>query len=84
MIEYIGFLGAALLTLSAVPQLIKTLKTKHVEDLSASMLISWALGCFLMFIYVLFTNLQLPLLLNYLFNTLVSGGIVYLYFKYRK
>ena len=83
MIEIIGYLGALLLTISAVPQLVKTLKSKKADDLSISMLLFWSIGCFLMFVYVLLTSGSLPLLLNYLFNTLVSAGIVGLYFKYR-
>lgn len=83
MIETIGFLGAALLTISAIPQAIKTYKSKKADDLSISMLLSWSIGCFLMFVYVLLTSADIPLLVNYLLNTIVSVGIVVLYFKYR-
>jgi uncharacterized protein with PQ loop repeat len=83
MVELLGYLGAILLTLSAVPQLIKTYRTRKVNDLSIAMLLSWSFGCFSMFLYILVTQIQWPLLVNYFLNTTISVWIIILYYKYR-
>lgn len=83
MIEFIGFVGASLLIFSSIPQLIKTFKTKKVNDLSIYMLLSQTTGCLFMFLYILLTSKDMTLLVNYLFNTSVCATICYLYFKYR-
>lgn len=84
MLELFGYVGAFLLTMSAVPQLIKTVRTKKSNDLSIATLLSWSVGCVLMFFYVLETNFSYPLLFNYLFNAIISGLLSIAYFKYKK
>lgn len=84
MIELIGHVGAFLLSLSSAPQLIKTFKTKNTEGLSLNMLLLWGFGCALMGVYVWYTSKQLPLLINYAFNTTLVFTNIYLYLKYRK
>lgn len=83
MIELIGHLGAFLLSLSSAPQLITTYRTKDVTGLSLNMLLLWGFGCALMGIYVLFTTKQLPLLINYAFNTALVFSNIVLYLKYK-
>lgn len=83
LLDIIGGLGSILLILSSVPQVIHTVKTKNVEGLSLGTLLFWFLGVLLMGIYVLYTTCQMPLLLNYGFNTLIVGLNLGLYFKYR-
>ena len=82
-ISLFGGFGAACLSLCAVPQLIKTYKTKRVSDLSIGSLMTWCVGCISMFAYVLFTSFDLLLLTNYLLNIIVSVGMVVIYFSYR-
>ncbi len=83
MIELIGHLGALLLSLSSAPQLYKTFKTKDTTGLSLNMLLLWGFGCLFMGIYVFYTSSQLPLLINYAFNTALVFMNIILYFKYR-
>lgn len=84
MIEVIGHLGALLLSLSSAPQLYTTFKTKDTTGLSLNMLLLWGFGCALMGVYVLYTSAQMPLLINYSFNTALVFTNILLYFKYRR
>ena len=70
MIEYIGWFGSICFSLCALPQVIKTYKTKSVDDLSMCFLTLWLLGEIASLVYVYYTSihndmLQLPLLANY-------------------
>lgn len=84
MIEIIGHLGALLLSFSSAPQLYKTFKTKDTTGLSLPMLLLWGFGCAFMGIYVLGTTCQLPLLINYIFNTALVFTNIVLYLLYKK
>jgi MtN3 and saliva related transmembrane protein len=84
MIEIIGHIGAFLLSLSSAPQLYTTFKTKDTTGLSLNMLLLWGFGCALMGLYVLNTTAQVPLLINYGFNTALVFTNIALYFKYRR
>lgn len=73
MIEILGWLGAALFSRCAVPQCIKTWRTKRADDLSWAFLWMWFWGEVFTFTYVMVTNsrvgeYQLPLIANYVFN----------------
>lgn len=83
MIEVIGHIGAVLLSLSSAPQLYTTFKTKNTEGLSLPMLLLWGFGCALMGVYVCMTSFQLPLVINYSFNTALVFTNILLYLKYR-
>lgn len=83
LLDSIGFLASVLLILSSVPQAVHTWKTKNVSGLSLGTLLFWFFGVVLMGIYVLFETPQMPLLLNYGFNTIVVGINLALYFKYK-
>lgn len=84
LVESLGFLAAALLTFSGIPQLIHTIKTKDVKGLSMGMVWTWFLGCFFMFFYVTLTHANLPLILNYLLNSTVNGILLYYCILYKK
>lgn len=83
-IEWLGHFGAFLLVVCGVPQLFKTVVSKDVAGVSPTMLVCWAAGCASMGLYVLFTTAQIPLLINYAFNTVVVSLIAIFYFLYRK
>lgn len=83
MIEFVGYLGAFLLAFSGVPQLIKTYRTKHANDLSIVTLWCTWIGCLSMFVYVLSNGGSTPLILNYLINTTFGCAIIILYFRYK-
>ena len=83
VVELVGYVAALCLTVSSVPQLYETYKTKTIKGLSLFMLVLWFSGCFGMFWYVLFTARQIPLLVNYGFNCLVIAANIVLYIRYR-
>ena len=85
MIDVIGFLGATLLVVCALPQLFKTLKTKEVDDLSLSFFVMWFFGCLFMLIYTLcLPIISYPLIFDYVVSLIISGVLVILIYRYRK
>ena len=56
MIETIGLIGACLTTLSFLPQVIQTWKTKRTKDISLPMYTTFTVGVFLWLIYGIFIN----------------------------
>lgn len=53
-VTLIGFAAGTLTTLSFVPQLVKTYRTKRCDDLSAGMLLAFTTGVVLWLVYGLF------------------------------
>lgn len=51
MSEIYSFIGLALITFAALPQAIKTLKTKETEAISLKMYLMYPAGCALMFMF---------------------------------
>ena len=51
LLEIIGYIGAACTTFCFIPQLIKTLKTKKLEDFSYAYLTVLAFGIFMWLVY---------------------------------
>ena len=58
----VGILAATLTTLSFLPQVIKTFKTRHTKDLSLGMLVIFALGLVLWTVYGVMLK-ELPIIL---------------------
>ena len=88
MIEIVGWTGAALFSCCAVPQCIKTWRTKQAQDISWLFLLMWVWGEILTFAYVVHTNAQVgefqyPLLANYVFNFVLVCYLLYAKWKYR-
>lgn len=79
MREIIGWIGGLSLAFCAVPQVIKTIKTKSARDLSYGFLNLWLLGEICAVIYI---TENLPLFLNYCAN-IVFISIIY-YYKIRQ
>lgn len=63
-IEIIGLVAAVLTTSSFIPQVIKTKKTKSVENLSLSMYLTMFTGVALWLIYGLYINSVAVILAN--------------------
>lgn len=63
----IGWIGAALLALCAVPQAAHSLITGEAEDLNWLFLSMWGWGEVLLLWYILPTK-DWPLIVNYIFN----------------
>jgi len=80
MINLIGFLGSILLSLSALPQVIASFRRGNSDGISVGMLWFWLIGVLCMFIYNLFKYQDTLICVNYAFNFIFVGIIVY--FKY--
>ena len=78
--EICGWLATVCFSLCGVPQAIKSIKEKHSNGVSWGLLILWLLGEIFATIYIL-PKRDLPLLVNYAFNTLFI--VIILYYKIR-
>jgi uncharacterized protein with PQ loop repeat len=79
--EVIGYLGAGLLALCALPQAIASFKQGHSRGIDSMFLWTWFIGEVLLLAYT--TNqaeISIPLVANYFVNTVLVGVI--LVFKY--
>ncbi len=86
--DIFGWAGAFLFTVCAVPQVIKTWRTKKAEDLSMLFLLFWLGGEILTMFYIIVDDVLLkithfPLYLNYIFNTILVLYLIYVkkYYK---
>jgi len=81
--EILGTMGSLILCASAIPQIIKTYRTKSSGDLSILYLITLIFGLMLLMVYSLYVK-------DFVFifgNTLAissTGVMIFLWFKYRK
>tara|TARA_R110002020_G_scaffold373294_1_gene584731 strand:+ start:345 stop:587 length:243 start_codon:yes stop_codon:yes gene_type:complete len=71
----IGWLSAILLATCGIPELIKAINGNKIEA-GWELLIMWFLGEVFGLIYVMPLN-KTPLVLNYMFNTIVVGALIY-------
>lgn len=84
----IGWIGAFLFAICAIPQVIKTCRTKKADDLSWLFLLFWLFGEILTFTYIIIDDIQLnithfPLYVNYMFNIILVFYLVYAKKVYR-
>lgn len=84
MTVIIGWLGAVCFALCALPQAIKTYRSKSIKDLSWGFLILWIVGEILCGYYVVQTTgiSQAPLLANYAANGIMLGYLFYAKVRY--
>jgi len=76
--ELIGYTGAFLLAICAVPQAMSSIFRGNSDGLSRSFIWSWFIGEILMLYFVVETmGYYGPLYYNYLVNTLLLAIIVY-------
>ena len=80
--EFIGWVGGAMLSLCAVPQVYRTWRTKSAGDLSWGFLLLWFFGEILTFAYIIISDVMnglthYPLYLNYFFNTTLVIYLIY-------
>jgi uncharacterized protein with PQ loop repeat len=80
--HFIGWLGAFLFAICAVPQVIKTWKTKKADDLSWLFLLFWFFGEILTLTYIIIDDILLgiyhyPLYFNYILNILLLFYLIY-------
>ena len=79
---YIGWVGAILFGICAIPQVMKTWKTKKAGDLSWWFLIFWLFGELLTFTYILIDDnihnlTHWPLYINYGANFILVFYLIY-------
>jgi len=80
--EFLGWFGNIGLSISVIPQVIKSYKTQDLSDFSWLFLLMWAFGVLLTFIYIVEGDLksgkrQYPLWLNYLVNIIATFYLCY-------
>lgn len=81
MIEMLGWIGALMLGICALPQAIFSYRNKDSSGISLSFLMLWLGGEVLTLVYILATTMQLPLVVNYLFNILCLSVILFYWRK---
>lgn len=78
----IGTIAGILTSVSMIPQLIKVLKEKDVENLSWGMIAVLLTGVSLWVVYGIMKN-ELPIILSNGFSVLVNTILLIYYFKYK-
>lgn len=81
--QILAFLAGAMIVVSTLPQVFKTLKLKEVKDLSLPMFILLGTAQILWIIYAIHIN-DLPVLLTNLLSAGVVFANIFLIFKYQR
>jgi uncharacterized protein with PQ loop repeat len=76
--EWLGYLGGFCFAFSALPQTIKTVRTRRADDLSWGLLSMWFIGEVAMVIYERSEIGSMPMFLNYAINLLLLIPIIYI------
>lgn len=80
----LGWIGAALLAICALPQTIMCIQQGHARGISHMFLLSWYIGELCLLAYVLQIGLSGALFYNYLLNVILLTVIVrYKYWERR-
>ncbi len=83
MVDYIGFAGAFLTTISFIPQVVKIHKTKSADDVSLYMFILFTAGIILWLIYGIKKEM-LPVIVANSITLILSLAILVMKIKYKK
>ena len=81
LITLIGLLAGTLTTISFVPQVLKTWKSKSTKDISLGMFLSFCTGVFLWIVYGLSVN-DVPVIATNVATFVLAFMILFLKFKY--
>lgn len=79
----LGLVAGGITSVAMLPQLIKVLKEKNVEDLSLMMVAVLIVGLSLWVWYGILKD-ELPIILSNAFAVLVNIGLLLAYLKYRQ
>jgi len=79
----IGFIAGTLTTLSFVPQILRTFRTKRCDDLSWGMLLAFISGVFLWFVYGVFLR-SAPIMLANVVTLLLLAWLLVMKIRYRR
>ena len=82
-ISIVGFVAAVFTTLSFLPQVIKTIKTKHTKDLSIGMYSFFVIGVLLWFIYGFLIE-DIPVIIANGITLVLSTMILFYIIRYSK
>jgi MtN3 and saliva related transmembrane protein len=80
--EIIGLAAGGLTTVSFLPQVVKTWKSKSAKDLSLVMFSLFCLGIVLWLVYGLLIN-SLPVILSNAFTLILSSTILFFKLKFK-
>jgi MtN3 and saliva related transmembrane protein len=80
--EIMGTIGSLIICISALPQIVKTYRTKKADDISISYLIILMSGMSLMMIYSLYVGDMVFIFGNSL-SVLSTGVLIFLCLRYR-
>lgn len=83
LIDIIGYIAAALTTAAFIPQALRTIKTKHTQDLSLNMYISLNIGIVLWLTYGILQNVT-PIIIANVVTLCFTSVILVMIIKYRK
>lgn len=81
-ITLIGFMAAFCTTVAFVPQVIKTWKTRHTQDLSLGLFVVFSIGIFLWLIYGLLL-MSWPIIIANLFTLILALILLGLKLRYK-
>ncbi|MCD1117114.1 SemiSWEET transporter [Chryseobacterium turcicum] len=82
-VQILGLIAGALTAIASMPQLIKVIKTKNVEDISWLMLVILISGLSL-WIWYGFEQNELPIILSNSFAVLINTTLLIFYFIFRE
>lgn len=82
-ISVLGIVAGIFTSASLLPQVIKILKEKRVEDLSAGMFISLMIGVSLWIVYGILKD-DLPIIITNIFSVLLNLFILFLRSRYKR
>ena len=83
MASIIGFIAGTLTTISFVPQVLKTFRSKRCDDLSWGMLLAFTSGVFLWCVYGVLLR-SAPIMLANLVTLLLLVWLVVMKIRYRR
>jgi MtN3 and saliva related transmembrane protein len=81
LVTIIGLIAGSLTTISFLPQVIKTWRSKSARDISLSMFLSFCMGVFLWIIYGILLG-ELPIIIANFITLILAGTILFFKFKY--
>ncbi|GAC1596160.1 MAG: lipid-A-disaccharide synthase N-terminal domain-containing protein [Ginsengibacter sp.] len=82
-VQLIGLAGGILTSFSSIPQLMKIIKEKEVEDISVGMVLVLITGISVWIYYGVLRN-DWPVILTNSFSFIVNVLLLILYMKYKK
>lgn len=84
IMDIIGWVYTICFAVCYIPQIVKSIKTKKVDDISISLFVLSLIGYFCAGIYTIYTiGINAVLLTNYIFGSICSLTMIIVYFMYR-